>query len=159
MFKSGLAAFFPNKQDKVSEIIRKVIMDVSVFTLIGCAVWFGVLMGSEKTAPTSKTLTLKVRLSTPIQTLPTKRRGRNFFAKYPNVTLPQGMMPKYAYLYAINNDLVGWIRVPNTAIDVQVVQAEDNDEYLKQVSTAITAVTAARFSISAVTRNISARTL
>ena len=41
-------------------------------------------------------------------------------------------MPKYAYLYAINNDLVGWIRVPNTAIDVQVVQAEDNDEYLKQ---------------------------
>ena len=24
------------------------------------------------------------------------------------------------------------VRVPNTAIDVQVVQAEDNDEYLKQ---------------------------
>ena len=35
MFKSGLAAFFPNKHDKVSEIIRKVIMDISVFTLIG----------------------------------------------------------------------------------------------------------------------------
>lgn len=50
MFKSGLAAFFPNKQDKVSEIIRKVIMDVSVFTLIGCAVWFGVLMGQKNSA-------------------------------------------------------------------------------------------------------------
>ena len=50
MFKSGLAAFFPNKHDKVSEIIRKVIMDVSVFTLIGCAVWFGVLMGQKNSA-------------------------------------------------------------------------------------------------------------
>lgn len=50
MFKSGLAAFFPNKHDKVSEIIRKVIMDISVFTLIGCAVWFGVLMGQKNSA-------------------------------------------------------------------------------------------------------------
>lgn len=131
MFKSGLAAFFPNKHDKVSEIIRKVIMDVSVFTLIGCAVWFGVLMG-QKNSANKQNANIKGQVIDADSNLTDEEAWAEFFAKYPNVTLPQGMMPKYAYLYAINNDLVGWIRVPNTAIDVQVVQAEDNDEYLKQ---------------------------
>ena len=106
-------------------------MDVSVFTLIGCAVWFGVLMG-QKNSANKQNANIKGQVIDADSNLTDEDAWAEFFAKYPNVTLPQGMMPKYAYLYAINNDLVGWIRVPNTAIDVQVVQAEDNDEYLKQ---------------------------
>ncbi len=55
-----------------------------------------------------------------------------FLSKYPNIHLPEGMMAKYAYLYAINQDLVGWIKIPNSLIDVQVVQSGDNATYLKK---------------------------
>lgn len=36
-----------------------------------------------------------------------------------------------ASILTINSDVVGWLRVPNTNIDYPVVQANDNDYYLK----------------------------
>ena len=44
------------------------------------------------------------------------------------------MLPGYAELYEINNDLVGWIRIDGTEIDYPVMQtSEDNrDFYLKR---------------------------
>ncbi len=43
-----------------------------------------------------------------------------------------GILLKYKEAYEKNNDLVGWITVPNTAIDYPVVQAKDNDYYLRR---------------------------
>jgi len=40
------------------------------------------------------------------------------------------MMERFADLYEQNNDLVGWIRVPNTKIDYPVVYCADNAYYL-----------------------------
>ncbi len=40
------------------------------------------------------------------------------------------ILPKFEEYYAQNDDLVGWIKVPNTLIDYPIVQAEDNDFYL-----------------------------
>lgn len=131
MFKSMLAGFFPNKRDRTSEIIRKVIMDISVFTLIGCGIWFGVLMAQKNNA--GKQLeNIKGQIIQTDDTQSEDEAWAEFFAQYPNVQLPEGMMAKYAYLYAINPHLVGWIRIPNSIIDVQVVQAADNEEYLKK---------------------------
>lgn len=43
-----------------------------------------------------------------------------------------GILEKYRDLYNQNHDLVGWITVPNTKIDHPVVQAADNDFYLRK---------------------------
>ncbi len=45
---------------------------------------------------------------------------------------PAEVQPKYRAVYNENNDFVGWITVPNTAIDHPVYQGEDNDFYLRR---------------------------
>jgi nicotinamide-nucleotide amidase len=42
-----------------------------------------------------------------------------------------GTLKSFGNLLAINKDVVGWIKVPNTIIDYPVVQGTDNDYYLK----------------------------
>lgn len=39
------------------------------------------------------------------------------------------ILPQYRELYALNNDLVGWITVPGTVIDYPVVQSPNNVDY------------------------------
>jgi sortase B len=51
--------------------------------------------------------------------------------KYPDVEFPDGMLEKYAELYAKNNDLVGWIKIDEIGLSLPVVQGDDNKEYLK----------------------------
>ncbi|MCC8160143.1 MAG: class B sortase [Oscillospiraceae bacterium] len=41
-----------------------------------------------------------------------------------------GMLEKYYLLYTQNSDMVGWLNIPDTAIDYPVVQYTDNDFYL-----------------------------
>lgn len=44
---------------------------------------------------------------------------------------PAEVQPKYRAAYTENNDLVGWITVPNTAINHPVMQSDDNEFYLR----------------------------
>lgn len=44
---------------------------------------------------------------------------------------PADVQPKYRALYTENNDLVGWITVPNTTINHPVLKTSDNDFYLR----------------------------
>lgn len=50
---------------------------------------------------------------------------------FPDVTFPDGMLAKYAHLYAQNDDMRGWIEIPG-ACPLPVVVGEDNDYYLKR---------------------------
>ncbi|MBQ2846970.1 MAG: sortase [Clostridia bacterium] len=52
--------------------------------------------------------------------------------KYPDVEFPDGMNPAFSDLYAINSDFAGWISIPEMNINYSVVQAEDNDKYLRR---------------------------
>lgn len=45
---------------------------------------------------------------------------------------PAEVQPKYREAYTQNNDMIGWITVPNTTINHPVMQADDNDYYLKR---------------------------
>lgn len=44
---------------------------------------------------------------------------------------PAEVQPKYRAAYTENNDLVGWITVPNTEINHPVMQSDDNEFYLR----------------------------
>ena len=48
--------------------------------------------------------------------------------KYPDVTFPADLNPAFGELYALNQDLVGWVSIPGTALSYPVVQT-DNDTF------------------------------
>lgn len=52
--------------------------------------------------------------------------------KYPDIEFPDGMNPAFSDLYAINPEFAGWISIPELNINYSVVQAEDNDKYLRR---------------------------
>ena len=45
------------------------------------------------------------------------------------VQVPLTMLPEYAGLYAQNPEMVGWITIPDTAIDYPVMQSQSEDAY------------------------------
>ena len=48
------------------------------------------------------------------------------------INMPDGYLRKFAHLYEQNNDIKGWLTVGGTNIDYPVVQAKDNDYYLRR---------------------------
>ena len=44
--------------------------------------------------------------------------------------LPDGALPQFASLIAKNDEVIGWVTVPNTNISCAVTQTTDNDKYL-----------------------------
>ena len=44
--------------------------------------------------------------------------------------LTSSIMPRYKSLLEINDEIIGWIKIPNTKIDYPIVKGEDNDFYL-----------------------------
>ena len=45
-------------------------------------------------------------------------------------TLPEGYLDKFAAAYEVNPEIAGWINIPNTNMNLPVLQHEDNDYYL-----------------------------
>lgn len=131
IFKDTFLKIFPNRRDSVGEGIRKTVVNLSVAALAGCLIYFGIY-GVQSYQASKQSDTIKGQIIDDVSPSAENDVWAEFLSKYPNIRLPEGMMAKYAYLYAINQDLVGWIKIPNSLIDVQVVQAEDNATYLKQ---------------------------
>lgn len=48
-----------------------------------------------------------------------------------DVQYPEGILEKFKAAYAVNNELVGWIKIPGTELDTAVTQSGDNDKYIK----------------------------
>ena len=47
-------------------------------------------------------------------------------------TYPEGIREELKQAYAVNNNLVGWLTIPGTEMDTAVLQASDNNYYLKR---------------------------
>ncbi len=126
--KRILGAIFPKKGDPKSEIIRKIVLIVAAVVFIGCMIRLGVIyMGTRENAQASQELSDMM-----ISGESAESDWSTIYNKYPDVTFPVGMQTKFADLYALNNDLVGWIRIPGLDIDYPVVQTEDDNYYLKR---------------------------
>lgn len=131
IFASAKAKILPKKGEKKSETIRKIVANAAVVILICCGIAFGVLFAQSKKAEKQQ-LGLSSQIVDVSDTEEEEQLWEEFKAKYPNIKTPEGMMAKYAYLYAINQQLVGWVSIPNSGIDVQVVQSSNNKDYLKK---------------------------
>lgn len=64
-----------------------------------------------------------------------KSSGKNIYtdmvAKYDAAKYPAGIMPSYIKAFSSNNDLVGWLYIPGTAVNTPIVQSKDNTHYLR----------------------------
>lgn len=128
--KEGFFAsnFIPQKNDTVTDKIRKIVMIVCVLAFFGAGIY---LFNSFVIEP--------IVTSGQINKLEEMVGENNAVAdkavldeKYPGVEFPEGMLDKYAELYAKNPDFVGWINIDGVDISLPVVQGEDNKEYLKR---------------------------
>lgn len=107
-------------------------MDLSIITIIGCAIAFAELYSQNREQ-------LKIEEEIRGQIVDTDNFDDNeyveawqeLFAQYPQIKFPDDMNLKYSYLYALNQDFVGWLNIPGTNLDVQVVQGKDNASYLR----------------------------
>ncbi len=120
----------PVRGDPAPEIIRKVVMIIALLAVIGSA---GYLINDYVITP-YRTANQIDRLSEMIDEENTnviESDDNTLQKEYPGVQFPEGMMEKYASLYARNADFVGWLSIDQLDISLPVVQGENNDQYLK----------------------------
>lgn len=104
------------KSGGAKEVIRKIVLVIAIITFIGSAsvlgLWYYNVSNNKKQADT---LAGSINTSVP-----------------DDAVGADGILEKYRPLYEQNNDFVGWITVPGTAINHPVVQAADNNFYLRK---------------------------
>ena len=131
IFSDFFKGFIPLKKDSTKEKIRKIIMDVAIITIIGCCFAFADLYVERQVQLKQKEEIKETIVETDdFDDNQYVEAWQDVFAKYPTIQFPENMNLKYSYLYAVNQDLVGWVKIDNTNLDVQVVQSSDNDYYL-----------------------------
>ncbi len=127
----ALKVFLPWKGDPKSEIVRKIIMDVAFILLFVCTLYMtNYFIDLRDSVNVAKEAAEKIDNTVYDDEAAQWAKLRE---KYPNVDFPEGLMLKFAELYAQNQDFAGWISISNTSIDTPVVQKADdptNDYYL-----------------------------
>lgn len=80
------------------------------------------LLGSIQAAQTSKPTEPTESTNTQAPTVSTEPTE-------PPTTEPPTMLPEYAAIYELNNDLVGWINIPSIRVKYPVLQTPDRPDY------------------------------
>ena len=127
LFADFIKFFIPAKGDNGKDIIQKLAMDISIILIICCVIGIvGVLMEHQQN---SKYANSQVATVDKLQDNKYAEAWKDVYAQSSGTGFPSGMNSKYAYLYYVNQDLVGWIKINNTNLDVQIVQGDDNEYY------------------------------
>lgn len=117
----------PAKKGGVGEVIRKIVLTLSIITII---VSLGVLANTYLIEPyRAKTATenLAEQMSQNMNVHSNaviEDTGAQSESKY-----PQGMLAKYAQLFDANDQLSGWISIPSLKIELPIAKGADNDYY------------------------------
>ena len=128
--KEGFFAsnFIPQKSDTVTDKIRKTVMIICVIAFLSAGLY---LFNSFVIQPIVTSGQMN-KLEEMVGENNAVADSASLKEKYPDVEFPEGMLEKYAGLYAKNSDFVGWINIDGVDISLPVVQGEDNKEYLKR---------------------------
>lgn len=80
----------------------------------------------KETKPSAEPTPLPTPTPTPV---PKKPDATPTPSPTPTPVPPAVMLPDYEELYAINNDMIGWLRIDDTVIDYPVMQTPEDEEY------------------------------
>ena len=123
----------PEKESKggAGEIVRKIVLAISIITII---ISSGILVNTYFIEP--------YRFKADAEKLEAQmNEGINNHSdmiveevQVPEASIdyPEGMLAKYAQLYAANDDLSGWISIPGFEINLPIAQGSNNSYYLKK---------------------------
>lgn len=111
-----LQFFLPWPGDRAGDVAVKLLLIAAIVT----GAWAGVQL-SQDTASNIQSAQVIERAVEAMETPPTPEQVSS---------LPDGYLEKFAAAYEINHDLAGWLTIPNTNMNLPVVQCEDNDFYL-----------------------------
>lgn len=115
-----------------SEIIRRIVLAVSIITIIASS---GVLANTYIIEPYKYKKNedlLASRLDSGANEHSDASIDDVEITGSENTNYPTGMLAKYAQLYDVNSDLAGWISIPALEINLPVVQGTDNSYYLRR---------------------------
>ena len=119
--------FVPVSDDSGKEKIRKVAMDFSIILIIACIIGIaGIFIEQQGGLISSGSHGASVDK---LEDNKYAEEWKKQYAQSSGTVFPTGMNSKFAYLYYVNQDLVGWLKIDNTSIDVQIVQSTDNEYY------------------------------
>lgn len=113
------------KNPKTAEIIRKIVLIISVIVII---ISGGILLKTYFYEPYMfKQHQSEVQN---IVSVPKDESDVSETVASDDTEYPVGMLAKYKKLYALNSDLRGWISIPGLEINLPLAQGSDNDYYL-----------------------------
>lgn len=121
------ASLFPRKGDGPGEVIRKIVFLLAVLLFLGSVgyfaydQWYLPMINQQKYESLGQLY------------YPGDSSRATGGWDYPvNIEYPEGMLDEFKALYAKNQDIKGWISIPDTPLDYPIVQASDNDYYLRR---------------------------
>lgn len=115
-------SWFPCKGDSGKEKARKIFLLLAVIVFLVSAVMVG-----SKFFKTYENATKNSQLN---EMQDHELTWDDIHRMYPDIDFPEGMQLKYALAYAKNQDLVGWLSVEGTSLQVPIVKGKNNDFYL-----------------------------
>lgn len=126
--KEALKSEDDEAKSNKKEIIRKIVLTVSIITIIisGAILVNTYIIEPYKFKKNQKEIADIVSTDSPEDATAVIEE------KPENDKYPKGMLAKYAKLYDINSDLAGWVSIPEFDINLPIVQGKDNDYYLKR---------------------------
>lgn len=116
-----LSWLFPWKGDRPKTVISKLIFLIALCVFIVCAVMLIQYFWNDAQADAEYD-DIKSLYMGSSQTLDEEEAAQ--------IVLPEGYREQFRGLYGINQDIKGWITIPNTTVDYPVVQTANNDYYL-----------------------------
>lgn len=121
------------KANKKGDIMRTVVLVISALTILACS---AILVNTYVIEPMKFQKTAQEVADQMVQNMNEHDQDAvvdSFLKKeFPDVDFPEGMLAKYAQLYAANKDLRGWISIPGFDINLPIAQGTDNDYYLEK---------------------------
>lgn len=133
IFVSFFSSFIPVKSDSGKEKVRKIIMDISVVTIVICLFGFGKFFVEYQFNLTgADRINKKAVIAEKLNDNEYVSLWKKSFGKGSIIKFPKAINPAYAYPYSVNQDLVGWLKINGVDMDTQIVQGSDNTYYAER---------------------------